>query len=114
MMIDPIETYCLGLIVEESAEVGQWVGKALRFGIDTPGQLDVDGQVSCETPRTMMPVELGDLLAAIEFSLLHGVVDRRSVEQARDAKLARLLDPRSRNNLGGPLAPIPSQRRQDG
>lgn len=103
---DP-ETYVLGLLAEEAGEILQWIGKALRFGIDTPGRLGTDGKVTGETPRTLMPAELGDMLAAIEFACLHDVVDRGAIDRARDAKLAKLCNPEARDNLGRQLAPQP-------
>lgn len=105
--IDP-ERYCVGLIVEEFCEVGKWLGKMLRFGMDTPGRLNGSGAVSGETPRTLIPAELGDLLAAIDFARAHSLVDFVEVDAARSAKLAKLLNPEEKDNLGRPLAPQPA------
>lgn len=107
------ETYGIGLLVEEFGEVLQHLGKALRFGMDTPGRrVSVDrlaaGAVDGETPRTLLPAELGDVLAAIEFVARHRLVDGGKIVAAGDRKLAKLLDPRSRDNLGRPLAPQPA------
>ena len=104
-----IEKYTLGLVAEEAGEVLQWIGKALRFGIDTPGKLDASGRVSGETPRTLLPGELGDLLAAVEFMMLHGIVERQAVIAAKAKKLARLTDLAALDNLGRPLAPQPAR-----
>lgn len=107
---DTTVTYVLGLLAEEGGEISQWVGKALRFGIDTPGRLDANGKVSGETPRTLLPDELGDMLAAVQFALAHGVFNRAKVFDARDRKLAKLLNPAARDNLGRQLAPQPALR----
>lgn len=104
------ETYALGLIAEEAGEVLQLVGKALRFGLDTPGVKDGNGTVLPDTPRSRLPAELGDLLAAIEFAIRHGMVDGGEVSAAYLRKLAKLLDPDARDNLGRPLAPQPDPR----
>lgn len=100
------ETYCLGLIAEEAGEVLQHIGKALRFGLDTPGQLSL-GVVNGETPRTLLPGELGDLLAAVEFALEHEIFDRAAVLRAKARKLNKLLDASAVDNLGRQLAPQP-------
>jgi len=105
------EGYCLGLLAEESGEVQQLVGKAFRFGLDTPGRLGADGKVTGETPRTLLHAEMEDLQAAILFAIHHGLVSGEAVAAACDAKLTRLLDPASRDNLGRRLAP---QRDDDG
>jgi hypothetical protein len=102
------ERYALGLFAEEAGEVLQWVGKTLRFGFDTPGRKDAAGVVTGETPRTLMPAELGDFLAAIDFAAAHGMIDKVAVDAQRVKKLAKLLDPASRDNLGHQLAPQPS------
>lgn len=101
------ETYCLGLLTEECGEVQQWVGKALRFGIDTPGKLGEDGTPTGGTARTYLPSELGDMKAAIEFACLHGVVARCEVEAAFERKIAKLTNPDAKDNLGRQLAPQP-------
>jgi hypothetical protein len=102
-----VERYILGLLAEEAGEVLQWAGKSLRFGFDTPGRKDAAGNVTGETPRTLMPPELGDFLAAIDFAAAHGFIDKAAVEDARARKLAKLLNPASLDNLGRPLAPQP-------
>ena len=101
------ETYALGLLAEECGEVVQLVGKALRFGIDTPGRLGADGRVTHETPRSLLLSEVGDLLAAIDFAVAHDLLDLLSIEQARTRKSRRLLNPAALDNLGQPLAPQP-------
>lgn len=112
-LIDPA-TYVFGLLVEEFAEAGQWIGKSLRFGYDTPGRKNGAGQVSGETARDLLPIEIGDALAAIEFAILHGVLDRDATETAKNHKLTKLLNPSSRDNLGRPLAPLPPSPKEAG
>lgn len=96
------ETYCLGLLTEEANELGQAIGKALRFGIDTPGPTGVGA-------RVLMQREAGDVLAAIDFALVHRVLARGPVIGARNAKWAKLTNPESRDNLGRQLAPWPPE-----
>lgn len=102
-----IEQYALGLLVEEPGEVLQLVGKALRFGLDTPGVKDaLTGEVDMSlTPRTALAKELGDVLAVIEYTLRRGVVDRDAVNKQQFRKLGKLLDPEALDNLGRRLAP---------
>lgn len=105
-----VEAYCLGLLTEEAGEVLQLVGKALRFGIDTPGVKRLDGTVDYSlTSRSMLPVELGDLLAGIDFAVAHGLIDADVVAEQRKRKFAKLTDPSVMDNLGRPLAPQPSR-----
>ncbi len=105
---DEAERYCLGLLVEEGGEADQLIGKALRFGFDTPGVKRLDGTIDMDaTPRTMLAIELGDKLAAIRFAEVHGIIDAEAVDAAASAKFAKLTDPLARDNLGRPLAPQP-------
>lgn len=106
------ERYALGLLVEEMGESLQLVGKALRFGLDTPGVRRLDGTIDmAETPRTMLPRELGDVEAASEFASTGGIFDRMVVVANRQRKIAKLLDPEARDNLGRRLAPaVPFNR----
>ncbi len=105
-MITP-ETYGLALLTEECGETLQLIGKAGRFGLDTPCVKDpLTGVVDMSvTPRTKLVEELGDLLAAIEYLSRRGVVDGDAVYLRYSAKLEKLLDPESRDNLGRQLAP---------
>jgi NTP pyrophosphatase (non-canonical NTP hydrolase) len=102
-----VETYGLALLTEECGEVLQLIGKAGRFGLDTPGVKDpLTGVVDMTvTPRTKLVEELGDLLAAVEYLSRRGVVDGFEVGRRYSVKLHRLLDPESRDNLGRRLAP---------
>ena len=102
-----VESYALGLLVEECGEVAQLVGKALRFGIDTPGVKDpLTGHIDMAvTPRTNLHTELGDVIAAIDFAAAAGLIDKFAVSQRAVEKFARLTNPDARDNLGRRLAP---------
>jgi hypothetical protein len=105
---DDAETYCLGLLTEESGEISQMVGKAFRFGLHTPGRKAPDGTVDMQiTPFTELSRECGDMLAAIEFSTRHGIIHGDVVGEQYEKKLAKLLDLDAKDNLGRPLAPQP-------
>lgn len=101
------EQYFLALLTEEMGEVAQLIGKAGRFGIDTPGVKDpLTGHVDMDkTPRTCLEKELGDVLAAVAYAEERGVVNRQAIMEAAEAKLAKLLDPDTTDNLGRRLAP---------
>lgn len=104
--------YALGLLVEEMGECLQLIGKAMRFGIDTPGVKRLDGTIDeTKTARTMLPVELGDLTAGIDYAVKCGLIDTQAMLEARVTKRDKLLDPHARNNLGGRLAPDPLEAR---
>lgn len=102
-----IERYVLGLFTEECGEVQQCVGKALRFGIDTPGVKDnLTGEVKMDmTPRTELAKELGDIMAAIDYAVQRGVIDEVAMTKQRHKKLNKLVDPNAKDNLGRRLAP---------
>jgi hypothetical protein len=101
-----VEIYCLGLLAEEMGEALQLIGKALRFGLDTPGVKRLDGTIDMEaTPRSMLAVELGDLLAGIDFAQGHGVVSAYATVSAKELKYAKLIDGDAKDNLGRQLAP---------
>lgn len=103
--VDPIE-YAQGLLGEEMSEVGAMLGKARRFGLDTPGP--VSAPYFGMTARQGVEIELGDVLAAIDYSALAGLINMEFVEGQRRRKLAKLLDPDKLDNLGRRLAPEPS------
>jgi hypothetical protein len=92
------ERYALGLLVEEMGESLCHIGRALRFGIDTQGQ---DGV----TERDGLARELGDVWAAIEYAMLAKIGNRVTMPLRADRKLAKLLDPEAKDNLGRRLAP---------
>lgn len=106
-----VEEYALDLITEEVGEVLQVIGKAGRFGLDTPGVKDpLTGVVNMElTPRIALNKESGDLLAAIHWASVRGVLDWTVVDATFHAKLRKLMDPKARDNLGRRLAPGPTE-----
>jgi hypothetical protein len=98
--------YVLGLMVEEMGEALQLIGKALRFGLDTPGVKRLDGTVDMDlTPRNMLAKEIGDVRAAVDFAGYARVIDGEATFRQRETKLRKLMDPDSKDNLGRPLAP---------
>lgn len=114
MSMTPAERYGLALTTEEIGEVIQTfgnllqiVGKAGRFGLDTPGVKDpLTGHVDLTiTPRGKLVEELGDVMAAVDYLVARGVIDGDAVSARRNDKLLRLLDPACRDNLGRRLAP---------
>jgi hypothetical protein len=99
------EIYGLGLIAEESGEIVQLVGKALRFGVDARGPAGPPSHGS--HVRELLPIEVGDILAAIRYLALTGLLDLVDAERCADAKLNKLLDPSSVLADGRRLAPPP-------
>lgn len=97
------ERYAMGLMVEEMGETLKLIGKALRFGLDTPGPKTPE--YGGLTARQMMPVEAGDLRAAIRWAEMAGVLKGSLVSLAEAGKLEKLLDPLSRDAHGNRLAP---------
>jgi hypothetical protein len=97
----------IGELVQVLGNVLQLIGKAGRFGMDTPGMRDaLTGIVDMTiTPRTKLVEESGDLLAAIEYLCHRDILDMDAVYKRRGAKLRKLLDPDSLDNLGRRLAP---------
>jgi len=95
------EDYARSLYCEEAGESLTVIGSGGRFGFDTPGR---DGE---DSPRRHLAKEMGDVLAAVEYACLAGLVDRSTVEAGRKSKLGKLLSPASRDNLGRRLAPPP-------
>lgn len=100
--VDP-EDYARSLFCEEAGEALAVLGRGGRFGHDTPANAEAPGA----TARSELMKEAADVLAAIEYGTRAGLYDRRELELARDAKLAKLLSPDSRDNLGRRLAPPP-------
>lgn len=92
--------YALGLLVEEMGEALVAIGRALRFGLDTP---EADGQHT----REKLAFELGDVKAAINYAETASVVDDLALEGRREIKWRILLSPDKRDNLGRRLAPDP-------
>lgn len=102
--------YALGLWVEEMGECLKLIGKALRFGLDTPGP--IGGEYEGMTARQLLQGEGGDLAAALEYAARAGILDPAQVKDARDMKLAKLTNPESKDNLGRRLAPDPEDARR--
>lgn len=100
---DDAERYALGLMVEEMGETLKLIGKALRFGLDAPGP--DNAEYEGRTARQMLPTEMGDLLAAIDFAVLAKIATGAEVSNRAGSKLRRLLDPDSRDAQGNRLAP---------
>lgn len=99
------DLYGLGLLVEEAGELGQIIGKALRFGLDAPGP-DREPYLGL-TARQLLPVEGGDMMAAIEWATEDGLMARKATGDRARLKLAKLLDPSAKDSNGKALAPRP-------
>lgn len=95
---DEREPYGLGLLAEEMGEAIQVIGKWLRFGRDHVNRTG-------EWPALQLSIEVGDVLAAIAYAELAGILDARVLRDRRQQKLAKLLDPASRDDQGCRLAP---------
>lgn len=76
----------LGILQEECAEVIVEVSKIRRFGLDT-AHYKYDMQ---HTHRTMLEMEIGDVLALIDILLDQGVIDRNRLTLAIEAKKEKL------------------------
>ena len=90
------EMYALGLLLEEMGEAMQHLGRAFRFGIDSPNGDET-------TPRSQLSLEVGDVLAAIAYATGVGLLDPKVTERRQVEKLAKLRT--LKDNLGRPLAP---------
>jgi NTP pyrophosphatase (non-canonical NTP hydrolase) len=101
------QDYGLALLTEECGEVLQLIGKAGRFGMDTPGVTDpLTGRVDMSvTPRIKLAHEAGDLLGALDYLIERGILQLDLVAEFRARKIQKLLDANSRDNLGRRLAP---------
>jgi len=76
----------LGILHEECAEVIVEVSKIRRFGIDS---------VYYKTKMThneMLEMEVGDVLAMIDILIEQGVLDTRSLDEAKAAKKEKLKE----------------------
>jgi len=105
--VNEAQRYALALLTEECGETLQTIGKAGRFGIDTPGvKHPYTGIVDMSiTPRTELEKELGDLMAAIDYAEAAGIIKASAVQSRRAEKFAKLTNPESLDNLGRKLAP---------
>ena len=97
--------YALGLLTEEMGESLQLVGKAMRFGMD--GRGPEGPPYNGHNARELLPIELGDVTAAIDYGEAVGVVDGSAVRDRACRKLDKLLSPDSRDTTGNRLAPEP-------
>lgn len=103
------EKYALGLLNEECGEAVQMIGKAMRFGIDTPGP--EAEPYNGASARANLEKEAGDILAALKYARLSGLLNRDTVQRFADAKFAKLTDPQSRDAHGNRLAPpLPQEK----
>ncbi|TCP91857.1 hypothetical protein C8J42_103549 [Sphingomonas sp. PP-CE-1A-559] len=100
---DDRERYAMGLMVEEMGETLKLIGKALRFGIDAPGPNNAEYQG--RTARQMIPLEVGDLHAALRFAAMVGVFSMGDANASEAAKIDKLLNPQSKDAQGNRLAP---------
>lgn len=97
------ERYAVALLGEEGSEIGVLAGKASRFGIDARGPPGPPYHGS--NVRELLPMECGDILAAIDYAEKCGLLDREQVNAYRKAKLTKLLDPEAVTADGHRLAP---------
>jgi hypothetical protein len=76
------QDYALALLVEECGEILQLLGKAERFGIDTPGvKGPLTGHVDMNvTSRVRLNIECGDILAAIDYAAAAGVIEKSALK----------------------------------
>ena len=97
-----IEQYALSLVTSECGELLAAIGRAGRFGLDTPPTKDFP---IFEKDRILE--EMGDVLAAIEYYALRcgSIGDYYRICGYAAAKGKKLLDPNSKDNLGRRLAP---------
>jgi NTP pyrophosphatase (non-canonical NTP hydrolase) len=76
----------LGILQEECAEVIVEVSKIRRFGLDT-AHFRSDMQ---HTHRTMLEMEVGDVLALVDIILEQGVIDQARLDQYKQNKKDKL------------------------
>lgn len=100
-----VERYCLGLLVEEIGEALCHVGRAYRFGYDTPEFKSENG--TDVSAQELLHKELGDVQAAIHFASMHRLIDPNKVAWYSYRKTLKLYDESKKDNLGRPLAPQP-------
>lgn len=96
--MNDLERYAVALLGEENVEVAQMAFKAERFGLDHERH---DGL----TARHGMSIEMGDVLAAMEFGVEAGILDAAVINVRRAHKFAKLVNPASVDDQGNRLAP---------
>jgi NTP pyrophosphatase (non-canonical NTP hydrolase) len=74
----------LGILQEECAEVIVEVSKIRRFGIDSVHYK------THMTHKKMFESEVGDVLAMVDILIQQGILDIRSLEEAKSAKKQKL------------------------
>jgi NTP pyrophosphatase (non-canonical NTP hydrolase) len=77
----------LGILQEECAEVIVEVSKIRRFGLNT-AHYKSDMQ---HTHRTMLEVEIGDVLAMVDILIDQGVINTDALEIAKQSKKLKLM-----------------------
>jgi hypothetical protein len=97
--------YALGLLVEEMGEALQIIGKWLRFG---DGRGPEGAPYFGKNARELLPTELGDVRAAMDYGERARVVDGAAMRRREREKSAKLLNPLSRDTEGKRLAPDPN------
>ena len=83
------------------ARLVEVVGRAMRFGIDTPSTTGP----GAETARLAVWSRMLVARACLEAAMPQATTDGTAMRSSRDRKLAKLLDPASVDNLGRRLAP---------
>ncbi len=78
--------YELAVLGEECGEVVQIVGKTMRFGHDSSSPNN-----PTQTNYDLLHEEVGDILAAIDFGVERGFLDRERLETRRFMKRKKLL-----------------------
>lgn len=84
-MNDKVEE-ALGILQEECAEVIVEVSKIRRFGLNT-AHYKSDMK---HTHRTMLEMEIGDVLAMVEILIDQGVLNTDALEAAKQSKKLKL------------------------
>jgi NTP pyrophosphatase (non-canonical NTP hydrolase) len=79
--------YELAVLGEECGEVMQIVGKTMRFGYDSHSPLDKDKK----TNLALLHEEVGDILAAVDFAVERGLLDREKLVTRQFYKRRRLM-----------------------
>jgi NTP pyrophosphatase (non-canonical NTP hydrolase) len=87
--LTPSEAELLALLAEECAEVIQAVGKTLRHGLESRAPPTSDGRWR-DTNRVWLCQEMGDVRAAMILLCDAGIVEKQSVHDFADSKLARV------------------------
>lgn len=84
-MNDKIEE-ALGILQEECAEVIVEVSKIRRFGLDS---VHYKSEMQ-HTHRTMLEIEIGDVLALVDILMDRGLVDQTRLDQYKQNKKEKL------------------------